>query len=205
MMKKMGTIGVIGRFKPLHNGAALMLESICEHAEKAIIGIGSANKYNQRNPFTPEETKEMINAHLKGKYTNFTIIYVPDFAHRPEYQDGMKWKEYVIEHFGKLDHFIAGNPYVAGLLKDTYDIIHPSELIPEKKWIMLRATQVRIAIATNNNWQSLVPGAVAEYITEHHLDDRFRAQFGLETIALLSGKNVLEEDYLSEKNHTTET
>ena len=48
MENKLGTIGLIGRFKPLHLGASVLLESACEKAEKVIIGIGSSNKYNIR-------------------------------------------------------------------------------------------------------------------------------------------------------------
>ena len=36
-MKKYKTIGVIGRFRPLHNGAQLMLEAVCNAAENAKI------------------------------------------------------------------------------------------------------------------------------------------------------------------------
>lgn len=59
-MKTLGAVGFIGRFKPLHNGAALALETLCEQADKVKIGIGSVNKYNLRNPFTAEESQEMI-------------------------------------------------------------------------------------------------------------------------------------------------
>lgn len=57
MAKKFRKLGAIGRFKPLHLGAAAMLEALCENAEEVVIGIGSSNKYNLRNPFTAEESR----------------------------------------------------------------------------------------------------------------------------------------------------
>ena len=56
--EKLGRVGFIGRFKPLHKAAAIVLEEICKRSDHVIIGIGSANKYNYRNPFTAELSDE---------------------------------------------------------------------------------------------------------------------------------------------------
>jgi cytidyltransferase-like protein len=181
-----GRIGVIGRFKPLHLGGAAMLEAVCENAEHAIIGIGSAGpdyKYNMRNPFTPLETREMLDAHLSQRHSNYEIIEIPDFAHIPQYSDGSKWKEQMTQAYGKLDCFVTANPFVSSLLRDTYEIIAPGTLIPPEKWTRLRATEVRMRMAQGTLWEDLVPTQVASYIKEHGLDNRFRREFGLETIA----------------------
>jgi len=100
---KLGRVGVIARFKPLHNGAYAMLEAVCENANEVIIGIGSANKYSLRNPFTAKESEDMVRLTLEQKFSNYSIIHIPDFAQIPEYSDGKKWKEYVIEKFGKFE------------------------------------------------------------------------------------------------------
>ena len=80
-MIDLGRTGVIGRFKPLHNGGAMMLEAICRQAAHVTIGIGSSNKYNIRNPFTAAESEEMVRAFLADSYANYDIIHIPDFAH----------------------------------------------------------------------------------------------------------------------------
>lgn len=194
--KKFGVVGLIGRFKPLHKGAAVLLESVCESANKAVIGIGSSNKYNIRNPFTPEETSEMIDSLLSPKFSNYNILHIPDFGHIPEYADGKKWKEYVVEHFGSLDKFVSGNDYVRSLLKDSYDLIYPHEVVPKDKWIKLRATEVRLRIARSDNWEALVPESVEAYIKNKGLDERFCKEFGLQTLAELAGN----ESYLSDES-----
>ena len=93
---KLGRVGVIGRFKPLHNGGALMLDAICENADHVVIGLGSSNKYNLRNPFTGDESAGMIEAYLSPRFSNYELIHVPDFGHIQEFSDGKKWKEYGI-------------------------------------------------------------------------------------------------------------
>jgi nicotinamide-nucleotide adenylyltransferase len=184
MSKEFDKIGLIARFKPLHLGAAAMLETVCEQASSVTIGIGSANKYSARNPFTAEECEGMVRAFLADKYTNFSIVQIPDSAHLPGGEDGKLWKEDIREAYGQLDVFVTGNPYVAELLHDTYRIIHPAEIIPSHKHIPLCATDVRLLMAKNNDdWERLVPSAVATYIRTNELDVRFRREFGLETIA----------------------
>ncbi|MFH1072664.1 MAG: adenylyltransferase/cytidyltransferase family protein [Nanoarchaeota archaeon] len=178
-------VGFIGRFKPLHLGSAVMLETLCEKSEHVIIGIGSTNKekYNVRNPFTPEETKAMIDVFLKTKFNNYETVFIPDYAHIPEYRDGQKWREMVKERYGNLDAFVTGNLYVATLLKDDYHIVHPAMLIPKEKHIYLSGTDVRIEMAKGGDWKQLVPEEVAAYLEQNTLVERFRKEFGLETLA----------------------
>lgn len=202
---KLNRVGLIGRFKPLHNGAILMLEAAFENANEVVIGIGSSNKYNLRNPFTAKETKEMLSVYLTKRYNNYKIIEIPDFAHIPEYKDGQKWCSYIKENFGELDAFITGNDYVAKLLKNYYKIIEPWHLIPKEKWIPLRATGVRIEIARYGPWKSLVPAEVAEYLEKNNLVKRFRQEFGLECLAKLIETNYTNHENAEEEMlHTTE-
>ncbi len=202
-MTKLGTVGVIGRFKPLHNGGAVMLETLCENADLVKIGIGSSNRYNARNPFTAEESKEMIDRLLSKKYSNYEFIFVQDFGHIPEYSDGQKWKQSIVEQYGKLDCFVTGNEYVASLLESNYKIIHPGDLIPEDKQVRLRATEVRVEMARFGDWKKLVPNEVSDYLEANGLVERFKKEFGLETLAKLAENENLSsfESKEKEKSH----
>ena len=55
---------VLGRFQPLHNGHALLIEKALEMAsenDKVTVAIGSAScQMEPRNPWTGDERKEMI-------------------------------------------------------------------------------------------------------------------------------------------------
>jgi cytidyltransferase-like protein len=179
---KLGRVGTIGRFRPLHNGSARMLENVCEAADRVIIGIGSANRYDSRNPFTAEEAREMIDLHLKERYSNYEFLLVPDFGHIPDYADGRKWREYVVDHFGQLDHFVTGNGYTTELLKGDYDIIHPEALEKGEPVHPCRGSLVRMEMAIGNCYIELIPPAVARYLESNGLVKRFRREFGAEVI-----------------------
>ena len=199
----LGRVGIIGRWKPLHHGGSLLLDHACRLADEVIIGIGSSNKYNVRNPFTPEETKGMIDAYLSRRHSNYRTIFIPDYGHLPGHSDGKSWKEHVISSFGTLDHFITGNAYVATLLQDNYDIIPPWTLIPPDEQIPIRATEVRIAMAKGDTWKEFVPDETAAYIENHNLAARFRREFGLETLINLTGTAYKRDESKNEEQHHT--
>jgi hypothetical protein len=60
-------------------------------------------------------------------------------------------------------------------------------------------------MAKGGNWQELVPEAVAKYIKENKLDERFRKEFSIETIAKAENKDYTKpEDAWAERMHTLE-
>ena len=95
-MTKLGKTGLIARFKPLHNGAALMLEQVCMQADHVIIGIGSCNKYNARNPFTADESRAMVDLYLRQRFSNYEFINVLDYGQIQAYKNGRRWRAEVI-------------------------------------------------------------------------------------------------------------
>ena len=177
--KKYSRIGMIARWKPVHLGHAAILRALCNSGEAALIGVGSSNRYNARNPFTFDETRDMIQLAL-AEFSNYQIIPVPDL------DDGPRWRTMVKELFGDLDVFVTANPYVVSLLKDDYRVIPPVELIPPRERVPAEGSEVRRAMARGDDWESLVPNVIAEYIKSNRLDKRFREEFGLETLALMT-------------------
>ncbi len=203
--KTLGRVGTIGRFKPLHNGAFTLLKSLCERADEVIIGIGSSNKYNLRNPFTQEETKEMIDLALQDNFNNYSFVFIPDFGHIPQYKDGKYWRTVVVEKFGKLDYFVSANDYVKDLLKDHYNILESYFVVPREDRFRLRGAQVRYAMATGENLKNLVPKRVAEYLENNDLVKRFNKEFGLETLACVIDSDYTEDESAAEeKMHARE-
>lgn len=201
-MKKINTVGLVARFKPLHRGGTLMLDHILPLANEVIIGIGSSNRYDFRSPFTYKETNEMVNAYLAPRYDNYKIIPVPDFGHLPGGADGSLWCDYVKEHFRNLDYFVSANPYVANLMKNFYDVIHPSQFIPRHKWIIAKGSLVRERMAKGKNLDSLLPIEVYTYLQENDLITRFQKEFGEETLHDIARKaNPLEETIDDEKSY----
>ena len=175
--EQFGRIGMIARWKPVHLGQERVLNALCSRASQALIGIGSSNRYNARNPFTLEETETMLRLVLDG-YDNYSLIPVPDL------DDGPRWRLMVKDLFGALDLFVTANPYVTSLLQEDYRIMHPVELIRLEEQVPVDGSRVRRAMARGEAWESLVPPVIAEYLKSKQLDVRFRSEFGLQTLAL---------------------
>ncbi|HKJ28257.1 MAG TPA: hypothetical protein VJ965_11510 [Anaerolineales bacterium] len=170
-------IGIIARWQPVHTGHAVLLSALCDRADHVMIGVGSSNVYNFRNPFTLEETLDMLHLTLTGRQ-NYTLISVPDL------NNGPKWREMVLEMFGELALFLTANPYVYSLMKDVYPIQKPVTLVPDEDKIPLTGMMVRREMARGGKWQDLVPANVAAYIEKHKIEDRFKQEFGLQTLAI---------------------
>ncbi len=183
---KLGRTGVIGRFKPLHNGGAVLLEELCRKAEHVVIGIGSANIYGIRNPFTAEESKGMTDAYLSPRFSNYEFVLVDQFGHLPEYSDGKRWTQEVLKLYGDLDAFVSGNEYVRELLAPHYNVIESYLIVPPEKRIHLSATEVRIEMARGESWRAMVPEEAEKYMEGNNLVERFRREFGLKTLASLA-------------------
>ena len=167
---------IIARFKPVHLGHAAVLEGLAAVAHEAVVGIGSSNRYNPRNPFTTAETAAMIGMVVAGS-DNMKLLEVPDF------DDGPRWRDMVVDLLGPLDAFFTANPYVRDLLAGHYRVLHPVTLVAPEKRRRVSGTMVRRAMARGEGWRELVPPAVAAYLEEHALVDRFRREFGPATLA----------------------
>lgn len=168
---------MIARWKPVHLGHAAVVRALAVRADQVLLGIGSSNRLNARNPFSVAETRDMLGLVLEDA-SSVTLLEVPDF------DDGPRWRALVVEMFGRLDAFVTANPYVAGLLAEHYTIVHPVDLVPAEQRVRIDGTRVRREMARGEDWRTLVPDEVAVYVQERGLDRRFRKEFGLETLAL---------------------
>jgi nicotinamide-nucleotide adenylyltransferase len=168
---------MVARWQPVHRGHIPILRALCERADRALIGIGSANRHNLRNPFTLSERMDMIRGVLSGR-DNYALIPVPDL------DDGPRWRAMIVRLFGPLDLFVTANPYVSSLLAADYPIVRPVELIPDHTRIAVDGTMVRREMAQGDGWRDMVPAEVADYIAARRLDDRFRREFGLHALAM---------------------
>lgn len=166
---------MIARWKPVHLGHAAVLEALVASADHVVIGIGSSNRYDAANPFTAVESADMIRIVLPGS-DRYEIVDIPDLGHGP------RWRAMVVEMLGPLDAFVTANGYVRDLLAADYRIVHPASLVPPDRRVAVNGTMVRRRMAAAENWQTLVPAAVAEYIMSRSLDERLRREFGRDIV-----------------------
>jgi nicotinamide-nucleotide adenylyltransferase len=176
-MVQFNRIAIIARWQPVHLGHTPVLHGLCRHAKEVLIGIGSANRHNYRNPFSVEERIGMLDSVLSS-WDHYSLIPVEDL------DDGPRWQVLVQDLFGKLDAFVTANPYVESLLENIYNVIHPIEFVPADQRIAIDGAMVRLAMARGGDWQTMVPVEIREFIDRNRLDDRFRKEFGLETLAI---------------------
>ena len=54
----------------------------------------------------------------------------------------------------------------------------------EEDRVRVSGTMVRRAMARGEDWQALVPSSIGKYILDNQLDERFRQEFGLKTLAM---------------------
>ncbi|HLP79413.1 MAG TPA: hypothetical protein VK158_02160 [Acidobacteriota bacterium] len=205
MEQKYKSLGFIGRFKPFHNGAFQLLYHGCKAADSVVIGIGSPNKYNIHNPFTYEETTQMIDQSLKPFVNNYRFVAIADSGHIPGQESGAQWVQTVREEFTGVDAMVSGNPLVGKLLEPHYTIVKPKDLIGEYPALdSMKATRVRNAMARGDLWIPLVPQLVATYLIQHKIIDRFRAEFAEATLlkTSLSAKEETAQGELERVRHT---
>lgn len=173
----MKRVGLVCRWKPVHRGHAALLETLCEGAEKVLIGLGSSNKHDARNPFSAEESARMIELVLAPRFRNFELVSVPDLG------DGPRWAKMVRELFGPLDLFVTENAWVQELMPAYYKVEHPGRLVPPERHVPIDGTFVRKEMAKGGDWRALVPPVVASYLESEGLVRRFRREFGLALLA----------------------
>ena len=171
------TAVILGRWQPVHQGHRAALISICERFDRVMVGIGSSNVYDYRNPFHINEVEEMIHLVLRD-FSNYSLVSVIDMP------DDDAWCREVQHRFGEPDVFFTANPYVTHLLKNQFRLAHPATVIPDVRKVAVSATMVREALARGTDWRGLLPEAIAGYIQAHHLDERFRRDFGLHTLMM---------------------
>ena len=170
-------IGVVCRWKPVHLGQAVLLEALANRCEHLLVGLGSSNTYDMRNPFTAAESAEMIRLVLDPIGASYKFIEVPDLGNGP------RWRLMVQELFGELDLFVTANAYVRDLMWELYAVQHPATLVPREKHVRLTATMVREAMALGRAWEHMVPEPVSAYLKDRGLVQRFCLEFGDLTVA----------------------
>lgn len=146
----------IGRFQPFHLGHLQDIKNALKDADELIIGIGSSNeRHTKENPFTVEERIEMIDLVLPANdIGNYTVFPIPDF------HDDKKWLEHIETLLPEFDVVYTGNKWTERCFKGRFKV---------KKVNMLEgisATVIRHRMIKNEDWQSLVPKEVVDYLSK---------------------------------------
>jgi len=144
------------RAQPFHLGHLKVIKWILKKYDKVIIIIGSSQKSNrEKNPFTFDERKKMIESSLKSegiKKKKYEIFGIPDV------NDDKLWVENILKK-AKFDVVFTMNVWT----KRCFDAIK----IPVKKHPIfdnISATKIRKMIKEKKEWEKLVPEEVKKFL-----------------------------------------
>lgn len=111
---------VIGRFQPPHPGHFYLLEAALQVADNVIIGIGSANKIDNDNPFLAELREYMLHTGLKvrGIEKHFSFAYLNDYDEDlDDYDKDQLWCDRTLAVTGIPDVVVGNNPWVNNIFR----------------------------------------------------------------------------------------
>jgi nicotinamide-nucleotide adenylyltransferase len=156
----------IGRFQPYHNGHQSVLERIAEWADEIVIGVGSAQlSHTLDNPFTAGERVLMITRALADLVCPIYVIPIEDIRRNAI------WVAHVRSMTPPFDVVYSGNPLVMQLFAEAGMEVQSPDMYE-------RAThsgrEVRRRMLCGEEWENLVPPAVADVIREIRGDERLR-------------------------------
>jgi len=149
----------IGRFQPFHLGHLSAIKQAFKRVGFLYIGIGSAQYSDEeRNPFTKEERKEMIEKALIAngiQPDKFEIIFIPDI------HDNEAWPKHVCSLTPVFDILFLGNK---GLVKELFEKYGHTKILFVDHEIPISSTKIRQKIAQGGDWKDYLDETTIEYL-----------------------------------------
>ncbi len=173
----------IGRFQPFHKGHLNSLKWCSDKVDELIIAVGSSDKsFELRNPFTAGERIEIIRENIiteiKEKRDKIILIPVPDVGVH------LLWTYNIDLLVPRYNTVFTNDPFTSMLYKERgVEIIHPDLISRE----VMSATEVRHRIASDKNWQELVPTPTIKLINEIEGVDRVKNLYNLTKSRVTTG------------------
>ena len=148
----MKTALLIGRFQPFHFGHLYLIRRALAASDRLIIGIGSSNMTNVKNPLSWRLRKKMLERVIKeekldGKIKK--IIPLKDFF------NDEKWLNNVLKRTGGFDFAVGNNDWVNRIMKKGRKEVMT---VPYYKRYLYEGEKIRGLISNAKPWESRVPG-----------------------------------------------
>lgn len=170
----------IGRFQPFHLGHLEVVKYVLGRVNRIVIAIGSAQySHTLENPFTAGERITMIEQALDeagippGKYL---VVPIPDMnVHK-------LWVAQVVSQTPEFHVVYSNEPLTVTLFMEAGFKV---ETIPFFSREEYSATEIRKRMINRQEWATLVPRSVAEYIRRIKGDTRLQNLSGSDKLPKL--------------------
>ena len=157
-----------GRFQPIHLGHIFIIKEALSRVDILIIAIGSSlEEFTERNPFSFQQRKLLIEESMRDIPGKFIIVGVPD---RDNIKDDSSWGEYLLNVVESETGFrptinFTGKEFIRSHWFDTVDI---ENVEIDRNFIPVSATNVRKLILENrkDDIKDLVPDIVLRNFDE---------------------------------------
>lgn len=151
----------VGRFQPFHKGHLEAVKMILKENDEIIIAVGSAQySHKLENPFTAGERIVMIRRALENEGIDLKQVWIIPI---PDVHVHMMWISEVVGYTPKFDVVYTNEPLTRRLFIEAGFEVKPIPFIKRK---IYSATEIRRRMIEDEDWEGLVPKAVAEYIKE---------------------------------------
>lgn len=162
---------LVGRFQPFHKGHLHVVHDILDKVDEIIVAIGSAQcSHTIDDPFTASERIEMIRGTLTSEHTEaskYFLIPVTDL------NDNRLWVSHVVTLVPRFDVVFSNKPLVKILFSEAGHKVQPIKFYHRE---LYSATDIRKKIISGDEeWKSLVPKEVSDFILAIKGDERLRA------------------------------
>jgi nicotinamide-nucleotide adenylyltransferase len=128
---------VLGRFQPIHKGHQYLIDRALEQCDEVVIGIGSANVQDEKNPFSFEQRLQQIQRILSEKKYRGRTVSIVAVDDDP---DDAVWLKVLINKTGKIDVVFGNNEWPNGIFeKAGYKVIR----VPLYKRHIYEGTKIR--------------------------------------------------------------
>jgi len=152
---------LMGRFQPFHLGHLQVVKEILAEFPQLIVAVGSAAfNYLEKSPFTAGERIWMIHEALVEEGLDMRNIYILAY---PNIENNAVWAAHLKSLLPPFQVAFTGNALPHILLREAGIEVRPLKMI---KRDLYSATVIRERMLKGEDWESLVPPAVARIIKQ---------------------------------------
>lgn len=151
----------VGRFQPFHTGHLEAIKEVLKEVDELVIVIGSAQySHNIHNPFTAGERLVMIRRALQEAGVDYARLWIVPVA---DVHLHMLWVSALEGYTPRFNVVYSNEPLTRRLFMEKGYKVKSIRFFQRK---LYTSTQVRERMLKGDNWTSLVPKSVADFINE---------------------------------------